>query len=160
MTQKEFDAFETDILKRLRAIQERKQGGALGPIEFARGDRSRCHPGWHRTGSPPRDSIGPSAPPCLRSWIARRRFRMSVSKRRTPSGSSHQLEPHLGLEQMLAQGGVVVELLLDRGRDLVQDDRIPPISSLSTMSIGRVYFGPLQLEPDVDEVVRRPGPGV
>jgi hypothetical protein len=38
MSQADFDVFESDILVRLRQIQERKQGGALGPIEFKRGE--------------------------------------------------------------------------------------------------------------------------
>lgn len=38
MSQADFDSLESDILVRLRQIQERKQGGALGPIEFKRGD--------------------------------------------------------------------------------------------------------------------------
>src|SRR4051812_46593812 len=68
-----------------------------------------------------------------------------------------ELEAHLRVEQPLAQHAVVVQLGLDRCRDLVEDEA-------NTRDDQRIddqhLVGAFELQPDVDEVVGRPRAGV
>src|SRR4051812_10807172 len=83
-----------------------------------------------------------------------------------------EFNPHLGGQQLLAQGGVVVHLGIDRGSNLVEhepqaahEERInDEHNRLRTAECRQSAFrhssvGPFELQPDVHEVVGRPRAG-
>ena len=72
-------------------------------------------------------------------------------------GNLAEFETHLGFEQSLSKGGVVLHLRIYRCGHLVQDEsQRPDQEAIEDEQFSRSF----QLEPDVDEVVRRPWPCV
>ena len=98
------------------------------------------------------------------SRISRSRGRMSASKR-VEFSLAHfaELEPHLRGEQLFAQVRVVVELGVDGGGDLVEHEAEAAdqdrVEDEHVEAMGRSVRA-FELQPDVDEVVRRPRAGV
>src|SRR6185295_5534291 len=105
--------------------------------------------------------IGWAASPSFRSRISRRRARMSASKVANScsviSPSSRRIcaarSSSRRRESSFSSASTAAAIL-------PSTNLMPPTSILSTISNRLLLLGALQLQPDVDEVVRRPGPRV
>ena len=67
-----------------------------------------------------------------------------------------ELDAHLRREQLLAQRRVVVQLGVDRRGDLVEHEPHAADEQRVEDEHQRILNARFQLQPDVDEVVRRP----